>query len=98
MLSAREPYALAVNDIPDLVEEMHSAGYTVILGGDPQTDILDGPKANSQLTQKQVLGAYMPYPTISGRRRFTMDKGGNATRIGDILVSEPSPHPGETYR
>ena len=51
-LVAREPHALAVCGVAELVAERHRVGSVVILGGwGVQTDITDGSKVKSQLLQ-----------------------------------------------
>ena len=64
-LAAREPYALAVRDLAELIEERHRAGSVIVMGGDLQTDISDGSGPQSQLLQRYWGGADMILPSTT---------------------------------
>ena len=82
----------------ELVFERHKAGSAIVLGGDLQTDVADGSKAQSQLIQKHWGRENLVLPSLDGDSRpWAHDpqakrppmyyKGSAATRIDDIMVS-----------
>ena len=97
-LPTRGSYGLAVRDVTELVAKRHRAGSAVVLGGDLQTDVADGSKAQSQRIRKYRGRENRILPSLDedarpwtqgrqAKRPPTYYKGDAAIRIDDILVS-----------
>ena len=94
---AREPYALAVCDVVELVTERHRAGSVVVLGGDLQMGITDSSRPSSQLLQWHWEERVCPPSTEAGATPWNPGaqavrapahyKGCVESSIDDIMLS-----------